>query len=274
MKKLVLFTILSAIMGCGTAQQQLAVVKIKGSDTMYSLNRLLAEEFMLMNPGISVYVEGGGTGSGVKALINGTTDICSASRALRPAEAKLLADYYGSLGLFYLIAKDALSVFVNEDNPVNNLSLGDLKKIFTCEITNWKEVGGKDEPIMIVNRNFNSGTYLYFKEHILEGEEYCSSEMIEPTNEAVVNSVIEFDNAIGYGGITFGEGIKILTIDGIEPNETNARNDKYPITRYLHYFTTKTPSGATKKFIDWTLKPEGQRIVKRAGFISLWDVSR
>ena len=253
--------------------REVAIIQIKGSDTMLPLTQLLAEEYMLRNPGISIYAEGGGTSAGVKSLIRGEVDICSASRALKTDESKMLADYYGSLGIFYLIAKDALSVFVNPDNPVNNLTVGQLKSIFTCAITNWKEVGGINAPIQLVNRNSNSGTYSYFKEHVLEGEEYCRSSLVESTTEDVIEQIRENINAVGYGGINYGSEIKLLMLDGVRPVEENARNDKYPITRYLHFFTTKTPSGAVKKFIDWTLSPEGQKLIKKAGYIPLWQIT-
>lgn len=271
---IVALLLIAGINGCSSSQvQQAAIIKIKGSDTMLPLTRMLAEEYMLRNPGTSIYVEGGGTSLGVKSLIRGEVDICTASRTLKTEESKSLADYYGSLGIFYLIAKDALSIYINPDNPVNNLSTTQLKEIFTCRITNWKQVGGPDIPITIVNRNFNSGTYSYFKEHILEGEDYCDNSLTESTTDDVIDKVKENKGAIGYGGINYGVDIKLLSVDGVKATEENARNDKYPITRYLHFFTTRTPSGAVKKFIDWTLTPEGQRIIKKAGYIPLWQIT-
>jgi phosphate transport system substrate-binding protein len=272
MRKL-LFIFLIILFGCSAKTYKLAVIRIKGSDTMLILTQKLADEFMERNPGTSIYVEGGGTANGIKSMIKGNVDICTASRLLKPEEAKLLADYYGTLGMYFLLAKDALSIYLNPANPVKNLTREELEKIFTCEITNWKQLGGNDEPILLVNRTPNSGTYLYFKEHILEGNEYCENADVEATTEQVIEMVEKYETAIGYGGIGYGGDIYHATIEGIEPTEDNARNDTYPITRYLHFFTSKSPSGAIKNFIDWVLTPEGQKIIRREGYIPLWEIS-
>ena len=249
----------------------MTTIRIKGSDTMLQLTEALAREYMRQNKDVSIYVEGGGSASGINSLINNEIDIATASRLLRADEAKSLAEYYGSIGLYYLIAKDALSIFVNENNSVKNLTMEQIKKIFTCEITNWKELGGKDKRIDGVIRNPNSGTYLYFKEHVLEGEEYCDSLLVLPTTAAIVEYVKNSENAIGYGGIGYGEESINATVEGIAPIEQNARNDTYPITRYLHLFTSRSPQGAVKNFIDWVLTPAGQAVIKEAGFIPLWE---
>jgi len=267
------FFIFLILIGCSAKPYKVAVIRIKGSDTMLILTQRLADEYMNLNPGISIYVEGGGTESGIKSMIKGETDICTASRLLKPDEAKLLADYYGSLGMYFLLAKDALSIYLNPANPVKNLTREDLKKIFTCEIKNWNELGGTKEPIIIINRSPNSGTYLYFQEHILEGENYCGNTETAATTEAVIEAVEKNKNAIGYGGIGFGEDVYHANIDGIEPIEENARNDTYPITRYLHFFTSKSPSGEIKNFIDWAISPEGQKIIREEGYIPLWEIS-
>lgn len=256
---------------CSVKPVESNLIRIVGSDTMFELTSLLAEEFMKKHPGISISVQGGGTAEGIKALIKGETDICSASRNLKPNEAKALADYYGSLGLVFLIAKDALSIYLNPNNKVKQLSLEQLKNIYEGKITNWKELGGKDTTIIVIIRNPNSGTYLYFKDHILEGEEYGLSSITKPTTKEVVKFVAENVNSIGYGGMSYNENIIHAKIENVEPIEENIRNDTYPVTRYLHFFTTKTPSGAVKNFIDWVLTPEGQRVVSKSGFVPLWE---
>lgn len=273
MKKYVTVLFLLILFGCSATRVDVAIIRIKGSDTMLLLTQMLAEEYMRNNPGVSIYVEGGGTSSGVKSLIRGEIDICTASRTLKADEAKSLADYYGTLGVFYLIAKDALSIYVNPDNPVRDISIENLRKIYTCKIKNWHELGGLNQEVLPVIRNPNSGTHAYFKEHVLGGSEYCTSIMVEPTTESVIETVSENENAIGYGGIGYGEDIVHISIDGIAPTEENARNDRYPITRYLHFFTSRTPTGPVKSFIDWVLTPEGQAIIKEAGFIPLWKLS-
>lgn len=256
---------------CSFKPTQKNEIVIVGSDTMLELTSNLAEHYMKENPGISVKVSGGGTSTGIKALINNQTDICTASRNLKPDEAKLLADYYGSLGLVFLIAKDGLSIYVHPDNPVKNLSLKQLKDIYTGNINNWKDLVGNDTTIITVTRNPNSGTYLYFKQHVLEGEEYSGNSIVEPTTKEIVKFVEENTNAIGYGGMGYKGNVVSSKINGVEPSENNVRNDTYPITRYLHFFTTKTPGGEVKRFIDWVLSPAGQSVVRNSGFIPLWE---
>ena len=261
------------ITACSSSNYQVATIHIKGSDTMLQLTEALAREYMKEHTGVSIYVEGGGSSSGISSLINNEVDIATASRNLKAEEAKILAEYYGSLGMYYLIAKDALSIYVNKDNPIKSFSVDELKKIFTCQITNWKELGGNDKLIQPVIRTPNSGTHLYFQEHILEGLQYCDKAVVLPTTESVIDYIDENENAIGYGGIGYKDDIVHARIDGVEASEQTARNDKYPITRYLHFFTSRTPKGAVKDFIDWVLTPEGQKIIKEAGFIPLWEIS-
>lgn len=256
---------------CSVKTVESNLIRIVGSDTMFELTSLLAEEYMKEHSGISIYVQGGGTAEGIKALIKGETDICSASRNLKPNEAKALADYYSSLGLVFLIAKDALSIYLNPNNKVKELTVEQLKNIYEGKITNWKEFGGIDTTIIPVIRNPNSGTYLYFKDHILEGENYSLSSLTKPTTREVVKFVAENVNAIGYGGMGYNGNILHAKIENVEPIEKNIRNDTYPITRYLHFFTTRTPGGAAKSFIDWVLSPAGQSVVRKSGFIPLWE---
>lgn len=257
--------------GCSANFYNSNTIRIVGSDTMFELTSNLAEAYMKEYPGISIPVAGGGTAEGIKALINNKTDIGTASRNLKPEEAKLLADYYSSLGLVFLIAKDGLSIYVNPANPVKDFSLQQLKDIYTGKINNWKMLGGKDTSITVVARNPNSGTYLYFKEHVMEDENYTSLAVVEATTKEVVNSVSKNTNAIGYGGMGYKQNVFHAKIDGIEPNEENVRNDTYPITRYLHFFTTKSPGGVVKHFIDWVLSPAGQSVVRKSGYIPLWE---
>ncbi|MDZ7624074.1 MAG: phosphate ABC transporter substrate-binding protein [Ignavibacteriaceae bacterium] len=269
---LVSASILLFILGCSFKPTEVARITIKGSDSMFQLTELLAEEYMKLYPGISVYVSGGGTAVGIKAMINGEVDICTASRDLKPVEAKSLADYYGTVGLFYLVAKDALCIYVNPSNPVRNLTLDELRNIYECKTVNWKELNGKNQKIIPVIRNINSGTHLYFRDHILLGEEYCSDAEVKPTTPDIIKYVEANENAIGYGSIGYKGKVTTLNIEGIEPSAQNAWNDSYPITRYLHFFTSRTPKGAVKNFIDWVLSPVGQKVIKQSGFIPLWEV--
>ena len=273
MKSFLVFIIVIILnSSCSKKPIEVATITIKGSDSMLQLTENLAEEYMKLNPGISIYVYGGGTSEGVKALIRNEIDICNASRNLKPEEAKALADYYGTVGLFYLVAKDALCIYINPYNPVKNLTIEQLKNIFECKITNWKELGGKNQKIISVIRNINSGTYFYFKEHVLEGDDYCDEAVIEATTPEIMEYIEQNENAIGYGSMGYKGQIAYAKIDGIEPSEKNAQNDSYPLTRYLHFFTTQLPKGVVKNFVDWVLSPEGQRVIKQSGFIPLWEV--
>ena len=258
-------------LSCSYKPTEKKEIKIVGSDTMLELTLNLAEQFMKENPGISITVSGGGTATGIKALIKNETDICTASRNLKPEEAKNLAEYYGSLGLVFLIAKDALSIYLNPHNPIKNLTLNQLKEVYTGKIKNWKAFGGKDTTIVAVTRNPNSGTYLYLKDHILEGENYTGNSLVKSTTKEVIRFVEENENSIGYGGMGYKGKVIDAKIEGVEPSENNVRNDTYPIIRYLHFFTSKTPDGTIKKFIDWVLSPAGQSIVKKSGYIPLWE---
>ncbi len=258
--------------GCSVKPVEVAVIRIKGSDSMLQLTENLAEEYMKLHPGISIYVYGGGTADGVRSLIGGEIDICTASRNLKPDEAKSLAEYYGSVGLFYLIAKDALCVYINKSNSVNDISLADLKKIFECKITDWSELGGKHQKINPVIRNLNSGTHLYFKDHVLEGDEYCEETVIKATTPEIIDYIEQNENAIGYGSMGYKGNIAYVEIDGIDPSEKNAQNDTYPLTRYFHFFTTHLPKGAVKNFVNLVLSPEGQDVIKKSGYIPLWEL--
>jgi len=268
---LINITILSFINCSPLFNRKTEIVRIKGSDTMLILATRWAEEYMKLNPNVSVYVDGGGTEKGVEALIKGKADICTASRPLRAQEARLLAEKYRNIGISHLVAKDALSVYLNPENPAQNLSMNQLKQIFAGEITNWSQVGGNSDPILVLIRSPNSGTYLYFKEHILEGGAYSPFAQVMPTTAAIVNAVSENREAIGYGGTAYGTNLIHCQINGIAPTEENVSNDSYPIIRYLYLYTTNTPRGEVKSFIDWVLK-EGQKIVKEVGYIPLWEV--
>ena len=238
---------------------------------MLKLTTALAEGFMKLHPQFSIYVEGGGSATGVRALLYGDVDICTASRTLTPDEVKLIAEKYNLIGISYLVAKDALSVYLNKNNPVKNISMKNLKNIFTCKITNWKDLGGEDSKIEVVIRPPNSGTHLYFKEHVLGDEEYCSSAKSEATTNQVIEQVKKNRYAIGYGGIGFKNGIYHSKIDGIEPTEINVLNEKYPISRYLHFYVLNTPEKTVKEFIEWVVSPVGQQIVRKEGYIPLWE---
>jgi len=246
------------------------IIRIKGSFTMYELTNALASAYMDTHPGISVYVEGGGTSTGFKGLEEGNIDIAMASRLIRPEEARSLAEKYGKLGISFLVAKDALSVYVNSENPVSNFSIEELKSVFTGFYYNWRQVGGMDAPIQVVLRPPSSGTYVYFNDFVLENMDYTDKAITIPTNTALFEYIHDNNNAIGFAGIYSPGGVKKCLINGVSPIEDNVINDTYPLIRYLYFYTLDKPSGVYKEFIEWVLSKEGQKIVKRIGFIPLW----
>jgi phosphate transport system substrate-binding protein len=239
---------------------------------MQMLMNNLAKEFMITHPGISIRVDGGGTASGVKALIEGSIDICSASRLLKAEEISRTAEKYRSVGVYSIIAKDALSVYVHPANPVKNLTLKQLKQIFTGEMINWSEAGGADADIHVLIRPPNSGTNSYFREHVLENEPYSPRAIILPTTQQIVAKIMRDTLAIGYGGIAFGPAEIHSQVNGINPSVDNVRYDLYPISRYLYLYTVQKPRGLVREFIDWTVSLDGQRIIHQTGFISLWAI--
>ncbi|MDZ7315177.1 MAG: phosphate ABC transporter substrate-binding protein [candidate division KSB1 bacterium] len=263
------FLLLTACLCAPPVRKKPTIIRIVGSDTLLLLTGRWAEEYMKQHPEVSIHFEGGGTKKGVEALIDGRADICTASRPLNPSEVRLLAERYKVIGMSHLVAKDALSIYLHPDNPVQNLTRAQLKDIFTGVISNWRQIGGLDEPILVIVRSPNSGTYQYFKEHVLNGENYVSTAVVMPTTPAVAKAVAEHRAAIGYGGAGFGSNVRHCSVDGVEPTAENVRNDSYPLVRYLYFVTANTPRGAVKAFIDWVLR-DGQKIVGELGYFPLW----
>jgi phosphate transport system substrate-binding protein len=251
-------------------KKETVIIRIKGSDSMLILNQLWAEEYMKTHPNVSIYYSGGGSGEGIKSLINNEVEICAASRPIEPDEVKMLAEKYNSVGMSFIVAKDALSIYINPDNPVSNLTIEQLKKILIGDIINWKDIGGKDDSIKVIIRPPNSGTYLYLKEHVLNGLNYANKAITLPTTRSIVNKVSTAKSYIGYGGIAYSKAVVNCSIEGIAPVLENIQNNKYPLTRYFFFYTVNTPTGEIKNFLDWTLSPEGQEIVKKSGYISLY----
>jgi phosphate transport system substrate-binding protein len=247
-------------------------ITVKGSDTMVILAQRWAEVYMGKHPEVSVQVTGGGSGTGISALINGTTDICDASRPMKKSEREKLKQRFNTLGVEIKSAKDGLAVYVNDASPVQELTLAQLKDIYTGKTTNWKAVGGPDAKIILYSRENNSGTYVYFKDNVLDGEDFSASAQNMPGTAAVVNAIAKDKNGIGYGGAAYGKGIRFLKVKkdasspGYEPNAETVKSGDYPITRFLYMYTRSKPTGALKEYIDWILSSEGQEIVAKVGY--------
>ena len=268
LKNLVLTTFLSLIPVAAAA----APVTIKGSDTMVILGQRWAEEYMKKNPNTILQVTGGGSGTGIAALISGTTDICQSSRSIKPAEKEKLRDRYNTTGVEIPVARDGLSVYLHSSNPINELTMDQLKKIFTGKITNWKEVGGPDARIIVYSRENSSGTYVFFKEHVLGGMDFTARAQTMPGTGVVVNAVAKEKFGIGYGGAAYAKGIKIPKVKkdpgspGVAPTLETVKAGTYALSRPLFFYLRNAPSGAIKAFKDWVLSAEGQAIVSKVGY--------
>jgi len=247
-------------------------ITVKGSDTMVILAQRWAEAYMEKNPGIRIQVTGGGSGTGIAALINGTTDICDSSRPLKPQEVARLKARWRQEPYEVKCAKDGLAIYVNKANPITSLTMQQIKDIYTGKINNWKEVGGKNMKITRYSRENNSGTYVYFKEHVLEKQDYHPDCQNMPGTAAVVNAVAKDPSGIGYGGIAYASEVKVISVKqdatspAYQPTAANVKSGKYPISRYLFMYTRGFPQGEVKRYIDWCLSSEGQKIVSQVGY--------
>jgi phosphate transport system substrate-binding protein len=261
---------IAACTGFDAAHRQVGVT-IRGSDTMLELNRRLAAAYMLNHASVPIRVQGGGTRNGVEALVAGEADLAAASRPLAPDEVASLYEEFETLGVGFLVARDALSVYLNTSNPVRNLSLDDLRSIFLGEITDWSEVGGEPGPIVVVIRPPTSGSHRFFRDHVLRGAPYTSSAKSEVRTTDVVNAVRSDVAAIGYGGLAQGSDLVHCAIDENEPTAPNLRDGRYALARYLVLYSVAPPEGEVRAFVEWCLGPEGQAIVQEVGFIPLWS---
>lgn len=275
----IIIALLSALLivnGCGPSRAMETseddIVRISGSDTMLRLAQRWAEEFMRSHSGTSIVVEGGGTEMGLRALLNGAADFTTASRPIPPETVSELAREYRTLGFSVLTARDALCFYTHMDNPVASLSTEQLAGIFSGRITHWSEVGGEPAPIRVLSRDPNSGTHAYLEEHLLRGRTITERAAVFPGTAAIVREVSRDVNAIGYGGLAYGENVYDLDVNGVPPFAENVRNGSYPVSRYLYLYAIRPPEGMKKRFVDWVLGKDGQRIVQDVGFVPLYDV--
>lgn len=273
MSKKNLMTIAIAALISVTAVAQKVV--IKGSDTVLPLSQKEAESYMKSNKGTSITVVGGGSGVGIAALLDGTTDIAMSSRSLKMDERMKLQDA-GKAFKEVIIARDALAAIVNPANKVSKLTREQLEGIYTGKIKNWKEVGGDDMAIVVYARETSSGTYEFFKEHVLNRKNYASSVLNMPATGAIIQSVSQTKGAIGYVGLAYvTKDVKDLAVS-YDKGKTyttasieNAKNKTYPIVRPLFYFYPTVKEKTVKPFIDFILSAEGQKIVNEVGYISM-----
>lgn len=283
--------VLIVMVGCGSCNQahsstQLAepanparTIENKGSDTMVNLALAWAEAYMQERPSIRISVTGGGSGTGIAAMINGTVNLANASRAMKEDEFEQ-AQANGIDPLEHIVAQDAIAVVINPSNPVSRLTIPQLSDIFSGEITNWSEVGGEDRPIVLLSRESNSGTYVYFLENVIQYDEsikdrlFSPDTLLLPSSEGISSEVRQNPNVIGYDGLGYvtpdQKTVAIATAAGkpyVSPSEETVNNGSYPIARPLYMYTAGEMEGEVMEYLDWIWGPEGQALVRELGFV-------
>ncbi len=253
---------LAALVGCGGGSK--TSIQIKGSDTELNLVQALAEEFTKEHPDVSITVRGGGSGTGIAALINGEVDIANSSRLMTQEELEA-AKARGVEPVRFVFALDGIAVVVNPKNTLDGISLEDLGRLYRGEIKNWKELGGPDLPVVLYGRQSNSGTFVFFREHVVKGD-YSPQMRPMNGNSQIVEAVAQDPGGVGYVGLGYlksAEGkVKALKVDGKLPGEPG-----YPILRTLQQYTKGKPTGTVKEFLSFEISPKGQEIVKGMGFL-------
>ncbi len=258
-----------------------SALQIKGSDTMVNLGQAWAEAFNKLHPEINVAVTGGGSGTGIAAILNGTCDVAETSRPrdeneIQPAKAD------GLNIRETIVALDGIAVVVHPSNPISALTLDQLREIFMGNVTRWNVFGGEDRPIVLLSREVNSGTHIFFKEHVLRRgkskgpEEFAPGALMMPSSYAIAEETANNENVIGYYGLGYiSPRQKVLAVarddrsPAILPTIDSVRANAYPISRPLYFFTRGDPSGAVKDFLEFALSPEGQKIVRDTDFVPI-----
>ncbi len=267
--------------GHGTAGKN---IQIKGSDTIVNLVQAWAEEFTKRNPVVNIGVTGGGSGTGFAALLNGTCDIGMSSRLIDPKEI-VKAKANGIQPVEYKVGLDGLAVVVHPDNPVHNLTLDNLRDIFMARKKNWKDFGGENRKIVILSRESNSGTHVFFKEHVLKRgntkspEEFSPEALLMPSSQAIADEVQQNPHAIGYVGMGYiCQALKAVAVavepgkPFIEPNVETVMDGSYPISRPLFLYTNGEPTDYIKIFVDYALSESGQKMVKDTDFVPIGGI--
>lgn len=264
------------------ARAQSRAIQNKGSDTLVNLALAWAENYRTVAPDVAIAVTGGGSGTGIAALINGTVDIANASREMKENEIED-ARKNGIEPVEHIVAYDALAVIVNQANPVSQLTIDQLADIFTGRVTNWREVGGRDAPIILVSRETNSGTHVYFLEEVVRKgnkentDVFAPQTLLMPSSVGITSEVQRNPNAIGYDGLGYTdpahERLIAVARDAaspyVAPSVATGADGSYPISRALYMYTVADPGPTINAYLDWVRGPEGQQIVAELGFVPL-----
>jgi phosphate transport system substrate-binding protein len=264
------------VAGCGAADSGDSAERaltVRGSDTMVILAQSWAEAFMKAEPGTRVQVSGGGSGTGITALLEGTADVANASRAIEASELEAIADQRGAPPVVTEVAVDAIAIYVHRDNPVAALPLRTLERIFRGKVEDWSALGLEIGPVVLYSRENSSGTYAYFKEHVLDDEDLAAEAQTLPGTAAVINAVSKDEGGIGYGGIGYGAGVRVVPVlvddIAVAPTLATARDGSYPLSRPLVMVTVGRPTGTAAGYIAFARSPAGQALVEKLGFFPL-----
>jgi phosphate transport system substrate-binding protein len=259
--------VLCLLIGTGAAYGEGIV--IKGSTTVLPIAQVTLEAYMKANPGSNISLSGGGSGEGIKALIDKSADIANSSREIKKPELEL-AKSKNVTPVETVVAIDAIVPIVNPRNPVKNLSIDQLSQIYQGKITNWKEVGGGDLEIVVISRDSSSGTFEAWGELVLKGAKVTPRAQLQASNGAIVQAVSKNKYALGYIGFGYlDKTVRGLTVNGIEASLKTALSKAYPVSRYLYMYTNGKPKGVTAEFIKFILSSEGQKLVAKEGFVPL-----
>jgi len=254
-------------------------ISAKGSDTLRPLAERWSLAYARKNADAHLVVSGGGSGSGIAALLKGETDIAESSRALNASEKEQFKKQ-GKTPIDIVVGQDAVAILVNRDNSVSALTMEQVKGIFTGTISNWKELGGQDAKISLYGRERTSGTYTFLQEHALHGDAYSPGMTEFPANAAMIAAVLQDKNGICYAGLSSGQTLRRLQIrkeassPGIDPSAQNVKSSAYPLCRQLHWYLAAKPAGTLKELCLWVLSPEGQAIAEKLGFVPLSSEAR
>ena len=265
-----------------TSQQATAYIENKGSDTIVNLALAWAEFYQGEHEDVRISVTGGGSGTGIAALMNGTVDIANASRQIKPEEIET-AKSNGVDPIEFVIARDAIAVIVNPENPVKELTLQQISDIYSGKIANWKDVGGDDRPIVRLSRETNSGTHVYFLETVLRLSDkenktlFSRDTLLLPSSEGIIAEVRLNPNAIGYDGLGYvPHDLKMIAIaekpagEYVLPSIETVNDATYPIARDLYMYTAGEPTGTVKIYLEWIMtSDEAQGIVRELGFVPI-----
>ncbi len=246
-------------------------IVIKGSTTVLPIAQKVAESYMKENPDVKITLEGGGSGNGVKAIIDGTTDIANASRFIKDKEVKMAVEK-GTYPVPFAVAYDCIVPVVHPANSIVNLTLQQLKDMYEGKIKNWKEIGGPDRPVVVISRDTSSGTYEVWEEKVLLGARVYPGALLQASNGAVAQAVAKNPNAVGYIGLGYlNNDVKAVMVNKVKGSPTTTLDGTYPISRPLYMFTRGWPTGDSLKFINYVVNPQkGQKLIAEVGFVSLY----